>query len=246
MLAPVRLTQWQSPLLQPQLGGADVHIWRAALDCPAATLAHYHSLLSADEHTRADRFKFAEHRQHFIVARGILRTLLGRYLTIAPKQLQFVYGSRGKPALAHDTVQFNLAHSQSWALYAIRRDRPIGIDLEHLRPVSDLTALAQRYFAAREYAALVALPVAQQPAAFLRYWTCKEAYLKATGSGLAQLKGLEIALFPHQPACLVSLPDGAALSQWQLQELAPGDGLIGAIVTTSDPWQATHWQFTSS
>jgi 4'-phosphopantetheinyl transferase len=230
---------WQTPPLRLELGASDVHIWRASLACPAEQLRHYHHLLSADEQGRAARFKFSEHQQHFIAGRGILRTLLGRYLNIEPQHLQFVYGAHGKPALAHATpVQFNLAHSQGVALYAITRDRPIGVDLEYLRPLNDLVSLAQRFFAASEHAALVALPSEQQTTAFFRYWTSKEAYLKATGSGLAQLQGLEITLAPGS-ARLVKLPDGAAL--------APGEGFVGAIATPRvEAGHYIQWQFAAA
>jgi 4'-phosphopantetheinyl transferase len=233
---------WSAPPADLSLEAADVHIWRAELDCSTPALAHYQTLLSADEQARADRFKFGGHRQHFIAARGILRTLLSRYLPISPQALQFTYGTHGKPALAPATLQFNLAHSQGLALYAITRDRPVGIDLEQLRPLTDLTALAQRCFAASECAALAQLDPTQQIPAFFRYWTCKEAYLKATGTGLSQLQGLAIALTPNQPARLLTLPHGAAPESWHLQELAPGAGFVGAIVTFG---QACYWQFTA-
>ncbi len=244
------MPHWQTPPPDLELGTSDVHIWRAELDCPAERSAYYHSLLSPDEQERAARFKFDEHRQRFIAGRGMLRTLLGRYLNMEPQHLQFVYGAHGKPALAHDTpVQFNLAHSQGLALYGITRDRPIGVDLEHLRPLNDLIAMARRFFATNEYTALAALPSADQTTAFFRYWSSKEAYLKATGIGLAQLQAVEIALTPNS-ARLVNQPDGAAPCQgtsapWQLQELAPGAGFVGAIVTTGTDWHCTYWQFSA-
>jgi len=41
--------------------------------------------LAADEHARAERFYFKRDREHFIVARGSLRAILGCYLNRAPE-----------------------------------------------------------------------------------------------------------------------------------------------------------------
>jgi 4'-phosphopantetheinyl transferase len=242
------MLHWQTPPSPLTLTASDVHIWRASLACTPAQLAHYQSLLSPDEQERASRFKFVEHYQHFIAGRGILRTLLGHYLAIAPQHLPIVYGAHGKPALAPAyPVQFNVAHSQGLALYGITRDRPIGIDLEHCRPLNNLIALARRFFAPSEQAALAALPSDQQTIAFFRYWTSKEAYLKATGIGLTQLQGLEIALAPGS-ARLVNLPAGTAPAGssplWQLQEFIPAAEFVGAIVTTGADQPYAYWQFT--
>jgi 4'-phosphopantetheinyl transferase len=241
-------TLWQPPPLQFTLTPAEIHLWRAPLTCSAAALEQYQTLLSPDEATRANRFKFSEHRQRFIVGRGILRTLLGHYQHIAPQALKFTYATQGKPSLALDPapLQFNLAHSQDLALYAITRDRPVGIDVEQIRPMDRLQELAERFFAPSEAAALGALPPHQQTTAFFRYWTSKEAFLKATGIGLAQLSGVEIALPPGQRACLVGVPPTEVEKSWQLQEVDPGIGFSGAVVTTGNDWHLTYWQFPSS
>src|SRR5258708_16468453 len=77
----------------------DVHVWRAWLDQRDDVVQRLEPLLSADERRRADRFHFAQHREHFIVSRGSLRTILGRYLNIDPGRLTFAYGPFGKPTL---------------------------------------------------------------------------------------------------------------------------------------------------
>jgi 4'-phosphopantetheinyl transferase len=110
-------------------------------------------------------------------------------MNIEPSQLQFCYSPHGKPALADaDTtgmLQFNLSHSGEIALYAVACERQIGIDIERLRPFSELEQIAKRFFSNREYEELRALSPSQQHDAFFRYWTLKEAYVKATGQGLS-------------------------------------------------------------
>ena len=200
--------KWLSSPVDLTLSQDEVHVWRADLDLPAARLQQLVQSLSADEQVRAERFYFEQHRQRFIAGRGILRILLGRYLSVEPQQLRFDYTSSGKPALAKtgdSRLQFNLSHSQGLALYAVTRDRQIGIDLEQLRPTADVEQIAQRFFSAQEYAAIQSLPPDQKLEAFFRYWTCKEAYLKATGDGLSQLERIEVEIIPGEPVKLLRI-----------------------------------------
>lgn len=239
---------WLTPPADLILSRDEVHVWQADLDPPALRLQQLAQTLSADEHSRAERFYFEQHRQRFIAGRGILRTILGYYLGIEPRQLQFCYGPRGKPALAESSgesiLQFNLSHSQGLALYAVTRDRQIGIDLEYIRSVSDIEQIALRFFSAQEYAVISELPPSQKQEAFFRYWTCKEAYLKATGEGLAQLDRIEVLLTPGEPVSLLSITGDLPTAQgWVLQELTPASGYLAALAVAGQGWHLTCWQF---
>ncbi|HYX13781.1 MAG TPA: 4'-phosphopantetheinyl transferase HetI [Nostoc sp.] len=219
----------------------EIHVWRIELDQPELQLQNLAATLSSDETARAERFYFQEHRQRFIAGRGILRTILGRYLGIQPSQVQFNYQQRGKPVLA-DTfadsgLAFNLSHSQGLGLFAVNCTRPIGVDLEYIRPMSDLEALAKRFFLPREYEMLRSLSANQQQEVFFRYWTCKEAYLKATGDGLAQLEQIEVSLTPTEPAKLQRTED------WSLFELIPANNYVAAVAVANLGWDLKCWQY---
>lgn len=243
---------WLTPPVRLSLEQQKIHLWRASLDLPQNQLQQLAKTLSLDEQNRADRFRFKSDRCRFIAGRGILRSLLGRYLQTEPKALQFSYGERGKPALStSDRLQFNLAHSQGLALYAVAYDRSVGVDLEHIRVLSDLEALTRRFFSPSEHAAICALPPKHQSEAFFRYWTCKEAYLKATGEGLANLQGLEISLSLKDSARLIRVPDGIT-NHWNLQEFTPAKEFVGAVVsqfstesvtTDKQNFRVDRWQF---
>ena len=90
---------WRSPPETLVLGRDEVHVWRATLDQTASQIQSFLHNLAADEQARAERFHFERDREHFIVARGVLRAILGRYLKRVPECLSFCYGSHGKPAL---------------------------------------------------------------------------------------------------------------------------------------------------
>ncbi|MBD2103124.1 4'-phosphopantetheinyl transferase superfamily protein [Leptolyngbya sp. FACHB-261] len=238
---------WHSPPAKLTLSASEVHVWCASLEQSASQIQRFKQTLSVDELKRAERFHFEQHRQHFIAGRGLLRTILSRYLALEPGQLQFTYGPRGKPALtAHsEEIQFNLSHAQGLALYAITRQRELGIDLEGARPIAQVVQLAQRFFSPQEYAVIQSLPGEQQQAAFLRGWTCKEAYLKAIGDGLAfPLDQVEVNLWPQEPAELVRIAGSVEAAQnWSLQELPMPTGYAAALVVKGDGCSLTCWRW---
>jgi 4'-phosphopantetheinyl transferase len=229
-----------------------VHIWRATLDLPPAAHARLWQSLSADEQQRAERLVFARDRQHFSAARGLLRWLLGQYVSAPPHSLRFAYGPRGKPALLRQPgwpdLRFNLAHSHGLALYAVACQRDVGIDLERIRADVEHAQLAERFFAPDEASALRALPPTTQRAAFFQCWASKEAYIKARGAGLAlSLQSFAVPLaLPHanqEPLAIratqATQPTDAAngssetaseTARWALYPLAPAAAYAAALV----------------
>lgn len=232
---------WHSPPTNLVLSKDDVHVWRADLDLPDWRLQQLAQTLSSDEQLRAERFYFERDRKHFIAGRGLLRAILGRYLDREPNQLQFSYSSRGKPALVNtntrETLCFNLSHSSGLALYAVTRSRLIGIDLERVRPMPDAEKLAERFFCTHEYGVISTLLPEQKQEAFFNAWTRKEAYLKATGDGLAGLEQVEVSLTPGEPAALLSIQgDRQASSRWSLSQLTPAPGYVAALAVEGHDW----------
>ncbi len=232
---------WPEPAALPALADGEVHVWRAPLDQPEDRLEALRRTLAPDERQRAERFHFDRDRRHFVAARGLLRTLLGRYLGRGPETLQFAYNPQGKPMLVGDngTLRFNLAHSHGLALFAVSRGRELGVDLERIRPEFAGEPVAQRFFSPREVAALRALSDERRHEAFFVCWTRKEAYLKATGKGLTlPLDCFDVSLLPGEPAALLATRhDPAEVGRWSLRALAPARGYAGALVVEGTGWR---------
>src|ERR1044072_9281909 len=170
------------------LGDNQLHVWSINLDQPRHQVEAFEQLLSLDERNRAQRFYQVSDAQHFIIARGALRMLLADYLEMKPEHIGFAYGTHGKPALAaslNQPVCFNLSHSGSLALLAITSHGEVGVDIEALRTDFEVEAVGKQYFTRQAYAQICAAPASQQHQLFYRYWTLKEAYLKALGSGFS-------------------------------------------------------------
>jgi 4'-phosphopantetheinyl transferase len=211
--------------------GDEIHVWHAALDRAETILGKLESTLSLEEKARADRFHFVNDRNRFVVARGLLRELLGNYLQQAPASLQFSYGKYGKPSLAGGNASsgfcFNVSHSAGLVVYAIARERNLGIDVEHVRPEFAGEDIAKRYFSARELTDLRTLPTEARVEGFFHCWTRKEAYLKATGMGLQiPLDSFAVSLLPGKPAEFL----GGVEPRWHLDTYHPAEGYVAAVV----------------
>jgi len=240
---------WRSPPETLVLGCDEVHVWRATLDQTPSQIQSYLHHLAADEQARAERFHFERDREHFIVARGVLRAILGGYLKRAPERLSFCYSSHGKPALAgesgEDAIHFNVSHSHEIALFAVTRGREVGIDVERIRSNLAVEEIAGRFFSRQEVAMLRALPTEKQREAFFRGWTRKEAYLKARGEGLSlPLDQFDVSLAPGEPAAILGTqPDSSEASRWSLQEVTPAPGYVAALAVEGQGWRLTCWQW---
>ncbi len=231
------------------LGTKDVHIWRVSLDQPRPTIQKLQQLLSDDERARGERFHFESDRQHFVVARGSLRTLLARYLETAPADIQFTYAAQGKPGLPTpfsrgQPLHFNLAHSGSFALYAFTDVGEIGVDLEQIRPELTGDDIARRFFSESEVARLTRLPAEVRHEAFFNCWTRKEAFIKAKGIGLSlALDQFDVTLAPDEPPALLRTGwDENEASRWSIKGINVGPGYVGAVAVAGHGWELTCFE----
>jgi 4'-phosphopantetheinyl transferase len=230
------------------LGLDEVHVWRASLNQTPHHLQRLCNTLASDEAVRAARFHFERDRQHFIAARGLLREILSRYLRLPPDSLRFKYSSYGKPYLADEGsgawLRFNLSHSGELALYALSRQRELGVDIEQIRTDIEHMQIATQFFSKQEVATLRSLPPHLQQEAFFLCWTRKEAYIKGIGEGLSlPLHSFDVSLTPGAPASLLAFRgDAREAVGWTLRALEPGEGYRAALVAEGCDWQLKCWQ----
>src|SRR5581483_7894148 len=196
---------WQSALWDP----AVIHVVRVWLPDRMGRYDADFSLLSRDEQARATRFLLETVRQRFVACRAVLRRILAERLILSPAEIEFDYGEHGKPGLVTDNhpLSFNVSHSDDAALIALSWNCDVGVDLE-FDDDRDWRPLARRFFAAAEWEQLESLPPALQRTGFYRVWTCKEAYLKATGQGMALPLGrFAVCADPRFPSRLIEVRD---------------------------------------
>jgi 4'-phosphopantetheinyl transferase len=144
------------------------------------------AVLSVDEMRRASRFRFARDAANFVARRGILRLILATYTGALPSKLSFTYNQFGKPAIdGCCNIRFNMSKSGGFAVYAVARQRDLGVDLEQFgRTPLEMSSVAGSFFGERQNVALNEAPVNQKEEMFLRLWTQLEAQGKMRGVGI--------------------------------------------------------------
>lgn len=200
----------------PSVGGTEC--WLISLPLVETDLAD--RMLPPMELGRATRFRFEKDRHQFLASRIILRTILSRHLAVPPTDVDIRMGCEGKPFVNGYPLHFNLSHSGHWALFALHRSCPIGVDIEMGCPLPELTDLVLNCFNASEQAEIEQTYRTDQLAAFYRCWTRKEACLKALGSGFLIEPTAFSAGTSSQPS-ITSVPtDAGKISNMTVHSLA--------------------------
>ncbi|WP_346239476.1 4'-phosphopantetheinyl transferase family protein [Niabella insulamsoli] len=137
------------------------------------------------EATKAAAFWKADDRKRFLSGRIMIKSILAKWIGGRPSQIKICAGKNGKPVAVSDIAaawlpHFNISHAGKRVAVAIS-DHPVGIDLEDIKKV-DFAALAPSVFSENERQVF---EQSEDPAfIFYKYWTSKEAFLKALGLGL--------------------------------------------------------------
>jgi 4'-phosphopantetheinyl transferase len=200
-----------------QLACDEVHSWCAILDVPPETSARLYATLTPDERTRSARFRFERDQQRFIVARGVLRDLLGRYLQTQPSQIRFAYNAFGKPDLSPEfgnRLKFNLSHSAG------------------LAEVDYLMALPSHLYAEALFSCWT------KKEAYLK--ACGEGLAIPLNSFSVPLTSDPA----HTPEDLyVASKDLVPARRWSLYTLRPAPGYAGALAIEGTGWRLRQWQW---
>jgi len=239
--------QWQQSVPGEMIYSNEVHIWREFLDLTTLQSNQLRGILSDDELLRAGKFRFERDQKRYIAARGILRMILGRYMGENPQKIHFEYLPNGKPVLSTkpgcDTLRFNMSHSGEMALYAVARGRNIGVDIERIRDDVAVEQIADKFFSHDEISTLGKSHNKKRNEVFFRYWTRKEAFLKATGEGISfPMEQFDVSSISGMGLSPIIIPgDKTESPRWYVQDLFPGAGYAAAIAGERDDWDLSYW-----
>ena len=210
-----------------------VTIWPLAVS--AARLEALRAVLSPEEQARANRISAESVARDFVAGRGMARELLAFECGCEPHAIAIGTGVRGKPYLEHPSLPFafNLSHSGGYCALAVGDVTSLGVDIEAIRPT--IGDFASSVFSPREAAQYAAIDDANRMRTFFRGWVAKEAYLKATGEGLAGgLKSFELNLTCGLEINPVAIRgDTIALAKWQFRGFDVLDTIVGAVAVES-------------
>jgi len=201
----------------------------------AGALPRYLAQLTEEERSRHARMRPDPRGDEFLVGRALARKALAE---LAPGVAAvFTAGSHGRLEVAEAGISFNLSHADGLVVCAVA-DSVVGVDVEKVDPSRTEPAIWENYFAPPEVAALAALPEERRCERFFRYWTLKEAYIKARGLGLSiplREFWFEVAASaPIRIAFAASLDDDPGRWQFAQQALGP-DHLLAVAVATAEP-----------
>ncbi len=216
------------------LTNGDAHVWLAwterFADPEALEICRY--LLAEDEWEKWRRFRFERDRRLYLIAHAMLRQVLAAYLAIEPERLQLTTNRYGRPELVRESgmpdLRFNLSHARGLAALVLTRTADCGIDVEARRDLGDLEAMAGQVLTAQEREYLWRLPETERNWAFLKFWTLKEAYVKALGKGLSQ--ALDEFSFQIGADAIRFRPGaGAHVDDWQFVQSSPSPDHLLAL-----------------
>lgn len=220
--------------IDPLLEAGEIHVWMVTVSDWLPHLATLGEFLNATERERAARFRFERDRRRFSLCRGLLRVQLGNYLAVEPQDITFRFGAHDKPELASNgqpRIHFNLSHSDEAAFFAFATGRRLGIDIERMRPKTDVLGLGRQVFTPDEIDKLSSTSEQQQQDVFFAMWTQKEAYIKAVGLGLvAPVREITVAdgLIPQGEEAGIGLVEGYGAC-WSLLSLPAPAGYKAAL-----------------
>ncbi len=234
---------WNWPVRELSHGGAislhslaadELQVWAMWLHGHSGpTLATAWTHLAPAEQARANRYRHARDRDHYIVHHSALRQFLGRFLQCPPHQVPIEIQPNGKPILggASPDLHFSLSRSAGVGLLAFTRSGPVGVDVEYIRDFPERDAIIETHFTACEQQALAQLLPEERSPAFFDAWTLKEAVVKATGEGIQSLDEIEVNLSgPRCPGFRRLNATDSAISSWRSAALAPSPKWVGHLV----------------
>ncbi|KPU83017.1 4-phosphopantetheinyl transferase [Psychromonas sp. PRT-SC03] len=174
--------------MQPlNLQNNDVHLWILNPQQIKDT-KHFLALLTPLEEQKVKRYRLPQAQRNALLTRAFVRLILSQYEIRPASQWHFDINALGKPEVSNTTrpLRFNLSHNNDLIICAITLEKDIGCDIENLARKINVKSISKRYFSVLEQQQLNALPDNQKNAFFFKLWTLKEAFVKATGLGIAQ------------------------------------------------------------
>ncbi len=226
----------------------DVWLVPAGAIAPSSGLVDaYSALLSEEERERIARYHVPQERHVRLVARAALRALLARYTQKDARAWRFVRGIKGRPEIdggdTHAAIQFSVSHAGGLIALSIALSNRLGTDVEDVRRtnVGDVLAVARRFFSSTEAVDIESRPRCMRRESFFEYWTLKEAYVKALGTGL--YTPLDQVSFGRQDNGTLTVAfghgarDNAGVWRFLLATVPPERRLAVAVQTRS---QALH------
>lgn len=213
------------------MNAVTLRLWHRKFAADDTEYQRHWQILAADELTRAAAINNERLHKRYVIVHGLLRTILSETVNEPPKKLNINKTGQGKPYLTeYPELAFNLSHTEDTMVIAVGKNCRLGVDIETCKPRVNLPALVDKCFAEVEAVWWRKLPETEKNREFYRFWTRKEAFVKATGHGIAL--GLNLCIInPENPATWLSVPVGCGqASSWHVRDVDLGKDVCSALV----------------
>jgi 4'-phosphopantetheinyl transferase len=221
------------------LDDAALHLW-VAVQPPAGDARRAdrdRTLMSEDERRRELELASEQDRGLYRLARVLARTALSRHAPVEPRDWAFERNRFGKPVIVRPEgleLDFSIAHTRGIALVLVAHRHSVGVDVERLdRPVEVEPAL--RLLAPSEAADLESRSGEARRRRFLEYWTLKEAYAKARGTGLSlPLDRCAFAIGPGGVRATVDPAVDPGAERWWFALVQAAPGFVASVAASRE------------
>lgn len=234
---------WEQHSNDIDLSDNQLHIWRASLAIDETEQQKLFKLLTPKEQSRAQRFMFAKHTRRYTASTGYLRIILSYYLGIAPEEIEFSYGERGKPYITDSPFEFNMSNSDEYFIMGISKNIVLGIDIEKWRDRTDIEGLVKHSFSELEQREFSTIAAQDKRASFYQGWTTNEAYIKAIGQGLYHdLTKFSVQMDINKPPNILLIEDEKyANKNWRTLKIEMEKELTSTLVYESESEPTTKY-----
>jgi 4'-phosphopantetheinyl transferase len=216
-----------------------VDIWISDCNRLSTRKSRFFSLLSRDEKARAERYLQPLKKERFVLSRGMLRSVLSKYLDVLPEDIRFAYGEHGKPELedGRENIQFSLSHSRNAAVLAVTGASRVGIDVEVMdKGPERLDRVIDFLCSPEEKEGYFSLQERERALSAYCLWTANEAYLKGVGSGIRRLESNVTCCLESGGRPRINLKGGSQDHLWLFRNFSPlPDSVATLALETREP-----------
>lgn len=225
-----------------RLEDSDVHLWSATLDHFFYHNHEFSRMLTLDELLESQMTQSEEERQRLIAGRGMLRYILSCYLATEPRSILLGCSRGGTPRFvqhAGNGILFDMSTAEAEALYVVALNRPVGVDVEIVRPVDEDVIAAAESLTEPERKIVRSLKAADRSVAFFRFLARKEALVKARGGSLAMAAAASADAATSVPGSLPCEVESGrwAVGGWTVEDVAVIEGYASAVAAKDHDWR---------
>ncbi|SEL18596.1 4'-phosphopantetheinyl transferase superfamily protein [Paenibacillus sp. OK003] len=230
----------------PNAGKTEIHLWKQALPISedqvksAATIAQ--ATLTPDEQQRMSRIgKSSLLEAHgWMTSRLFLRSVLAQYMQVQARDIQFKYGTSGKPYV-QGGPRFSLSHTKGLCVLAVTSSiAELGVDVEWMRPLLRQQAIIERFLTIAEqgYISNGMRKGRERSRLLWEMLTRKEAWVKASGQALCGQWRTLNTVDDHSAKMNLVEREGRS---YMLRKLDVGRGYVGALCMEGKVQASIRW-----